>query len=458
MSRRRILVATEDTLGHKRAGPAIRAWEIAAALAGEHDVRLVTTQRCELSHPAFEAKAVTEEELRAEVDWCEVAVVQGWVTHRCPAILASDRIVVVDAYDPMHLEQLEQGKEQADEFGRWAAVRDAGSVLTAQLRRADFVVCASEEQRHLWLGQLAAIGRLNPGTYDVDPTLRSLIDVAPFGIGVDRPAPVGEGLRARFGIGADDPVLLWGGGVYNWFDPLTLLRAVDQVRRRVPDVRLVFMGMRHPNPGVPTMRMAIETERLAAELGLLDLHVFFNRDWVGYDDRQAILLESTIGVSTHLDHVETEFSYRTRVLDYFWAGLPVVVTGGDAVSALVERHELGRTVPAGDVGALAGAIEDLVTDPELQARCRQHLEELRPSLEWPVALAPLTRFCRDARRAPDLVDAQAVAWAGLPIFGTGWRADIQRARRYLREGGPGLVSRQVLRRLRRLAGRPAPPS
>jgi hypothetical protein len=35
-------------------------------------------------------------------------------------------------------------------------------------------------------------------------------------------------------------------------------------------------------------------------------------------------------VSTHYEHVETTFAFRTRILDYLWAGLPVVATGGDA--------------------------------------------------------------------------------------------------------------------------------
>ena len=43
--RRRIVVATGDTLSERMAGPAIRAWQIARALADEHDVVLVTTER-----------------------------------------------------------------------------------------------------------------------------------------------------------------------------------------------------------------------------------------------------------------------------------------------------------------------------------------------------------------------------------------------------------------------------
>ena len=41
--RRRIVVATADSVTPKMAGPAIRAWQIASALSREHDVHLVTT-------------------------------------------------------------------------------------------------------------------------------------------------------------------------------------------------------------------------------------------------------------------------------------------------------------------------------------------------------------------------------------------------------------------------------
>ena len=144
------------------------------------------------------------------------------------------------------------------------------------------------------------------------------------------------------GIGPDDKVILWGGGIYNWFDPLTLLRAVDKLRSRLPNVRVYFLGIRHPNPDVGEMRRTIETLELSDELGLTGTHVFFNDDWVEYDDRPNYLLEADVGVSTHLDHVETAFSFRTRVLDYLWAGLPVVATQGDALAGVIESRGAGR--------------------------------------------------------------------------------------------------------------------
>ena len=39
----RVLVITGDPVGHKMAGPAIRAWNIARVLSVDHEVSLITT-------------------------------------------------------------------------------------------------------------------------------------------------------------------------------------------------------------------------------------------------------------------------------------------------------------------------------------------------------------------------------------------------------------------------------
>jgi hypothetical protein len=196
------------------------------------------------------------------------------------------------------------------------------------------------------------------------------------------------------------------------------------------------------------MRMATRATELAEELGLLGSSVIFNYEWVPYDDRQNFLLESDVGVSTHLDHVETAFSFRTRILDYIWASLPIVCTGGDSLAALVEARGLGEVVPPDDVDAVADALVRLLRDDETAARYRENLAALAPELTWPRVLEPLVRFCRDPHRAADLVGdtrpyqpASRMPGIAPPAWG-GLRGDLDLVRTYLaREGARGLLER-----------------
>jgi glycosyltransferase involved in cell wall biosynthesis len=360
-------------------------------------------------------------------------------------------------YDPLHLEQLEQARD-TDGESRERIVRDAVAVLNEQLLRGDFFLCASPKQRDLWLGHLSALGRVNPATYDEDGSLGRRLAVVPFGLPDEPPTatrPVVKGVMP--GIGPEDELVLWGGGIYNWFDPLTLIRAVDRVRHDRPRIRLLFMGLKHPNPHIPKMRMAVEAKRLADELQLTGTHVFFNEGWVPYDERQDYLLEADLGVSTHLDHLETEFSFRTRILDYLWAGLPIVATRGDAFAELVERRGLGLTVAPQDVADLAEALGRLLDDAELAAECRKHVEEVAPEFAWSRVLEPLVTFCRNPSIAPDRADP-GVAFElerTQSALGKrrGWRRDVAITVSHLRRGGLRRVAGKAVSRVGHVTAR-----
>ena len=425
-TRTRVLVVTDDVLGAKMAGPAIRAWEMATALHEICEVRLVSTNGSTLEGAPFPVRAVDQAGMRREVEWAEVLVFQGLALSTFPWIRETDTIIVADLYDPMHLEILEQGKDMPPKR-RAKMTRYIGEVLNVQMELADFMLCASEKQRDFWLGALAAAGRINPQNYDADPSVRSLIDIAPFGISETAAVQTRHAIKGTVpGIAEDDQVILWGGGIYNWFDPLTLIRAVGQLAPQHPKLRLYFLGVKHPNPDVPAMRMAAETMQLADELGLTGTHVFFNTDWVNYDDRVNYLLDADLGVSTHFEHIETAFSFRTRILDYLWAGLPIVATGGDTFADLITEHRLGAVVPPEDVDALAAAIESVLVDPEraaIGARSRAYGETFR----WSRTLQPLLDFCaaphpaadRALRRSP--MRRQASRWAGRLRHTAVWR-------------------------------------
>jgi glycosyltransferase involved in cell wall biosynthesis len=462
--RSRIAVATADTLKPQMAGPAIRAWQIATLLAQEHDVRLVTTSECLIDSPDFDVRRVDSEQDARELEaWCDVLFFQGNVLDGYPFLQRTEKVVIVDLYDPFHLEQLEQTREHEPETRR-LVVGNAVAEANKQCLRGDFLVCASEKQRDFWLGHLAALGRLNTVSYDADVTLRSLIDVAPFGIGDEPPQRTRPALKGVVdGIGPDDKVILWGGGIYNWFDPLTLISAVDLLKDRRGDVRLFFLGMQHPHPHVPEMRMSFAARELSKELGLTGKHVFFNEEWVRYDDRANYLLDADLGVSNHLDHVETAFSFRTRMLDYLWATLPMVCTRGDVFAGWVDSRGLGLTVDPGDVEGLADALEKVLSDEEFAERCRANLREMAPEFHWTRVLAPLVEFCRTPHRAPDLMDDYArrrLARGAARLYRprSGLRRELEITVDHLRDGGVRRVASKAVSRMAYRTGRkPAPP-
>lgn len=451
----RILVVTPDVLAPRMAGPAIRAVNIAAQLVADgqgHRVTLVSTAKCELTDDRFDCRYVDWPGLGAVTDEHDVLIVQGFATFHCRKLLRRDKVVVVDLYDPLHFEQLEQLRD-ARPAQRQATIDLTTRVLNEQCARGDFFVCASETQRSLWLGTLAAMGRVNPASYDADVTLRTLIDVAPFGLPDAPPAQAQHAIRGVVpGIGMDDQVVIWAGGVYDWFDPLTLVRAVGRLAPTHPRLRLFFMGMAHPNPDVGVMSMADRVRAVSAELGLTGSHVFFNEGWVDYARRADYLLDADLGVSTHFDHLETAFAFRTRMLDYLWCGLPVVATGGDEFARLITDEELGLVVPEGDVEALAAALARLCDDPELAAACRAGIATVRERYAWSAALAPLVRFCRDPRPAPDTVLDQR-RMIRRPVPGNRVVRDTARARELLAEGGVGLVVEKARGRIERLSRR-----
>ncbi|MBW9119453.1 glycosyltransferase family 4 protein [Microbacterium trichothecenolyticum] len=424
------------------------------------DVRIVSWKRIDRQPARFSVHFVAESDDRAMAEherWADVLVVQGMSFRIFPSVRKTDKLVVADLYDPFQLEQLEQNKYEPAEA--WTdEVRKAVSLLNEQLVRGDFFLCASERQRDLWLGNLSALGRLNPQTYSQDPTFTDLIDIAPFGLSAEPPQQTRHAIKGTVeGIGVDDTVLLWGGGIYNWFDPVSLVEAMGFLADDHPYIKLFFLSSTHFNADVPEMQAIADTVTASERLGLTGRTVFFNERWVDYDDRINYLLDADIGVSTHLVHAETRFSFRTRILDYLWASLPVVASDGDSFAELIRDAGAGRIVAPGDPRALADAIVDLLHTPGARETARSGVAQLRDRLTWAQTLAPLLAYCADPKPA---ADRELMASSGRSISGSrfeqilmmprGRRRDLALLGYYLRRGGVDLVREKLDERRGRL--------
>jgi glycosyltransferase involved in cell wall biosynthesis len=400
----RLLIISEDAVKSEMAGPAIRDWEYAHVLSRYCRVILAVPIESDLAPPDFELRHyASAEALQGLVKGCDVVITSGYALKHYPFLKELSVPLVLSIPHSFVLENIQHfiSNGESEEI-QWRHFRDGAAVLNDQLSVGDFFVCNSERQRDYWIGMLAALGRVNPTTYADDPSLRRLVDVVSFGLPDTPPRHHKQVLKGVYkGIGAEAKVLFWGGGLYDWLDPITLVQAMPLVLNKRSDVVVFFAATRHPSPNVvdvgPMCRRAM---RLSEDLGLTDRHVYFH-DWIPYHERENYLLEADLGLSLHLDHVETRFAFRNRILDYIWAGLPMITTEGDTASELVAKHELGAVVHYKDVAGVAAAILELLEKPDLKETVSARFADLRPLYRWSHTTRVLAEFCRAPRVASD---------------------------------------------------------
>jgi hypothetical protein len=224
-SRISIGIISHQRIAKSMAGPGIRCWETARSLAEAADVSLFSPEDTDLEPEDFRLIPYTDADLVGKASSCDIILCQGFIFNNFPRLKELGKYLIVDLYVPMTLEALAQYEHQS--AGEQAAIQQhILSALFEQLRIGHFFICASDRQRDFWLGMLSAAGRVDPASFGSDYSLHNLIDVVPFGLPGDPPESGDRALKGVHpGIGPDDKVLLWGGGIYNWLDPFTPIRA-----------------------------------------------------------------------------------------------------------------------------------------------------------------------------------------------------------------------------------------
>ena len=410
--RPRVLVISAGPVGAVMSGPGIRAFELARALEPYGEVTLAATDPEDGTPSRSEVGVVFRQQdpraLRPHIMRADVILSQPpW-----PMVAAwcrrSAARLVYDLYDPEPLEMLAH-REAGGGTGARSARLDRILIRLWETLTLDRVldalhdghhfVCASEKQRDLWVGTMMSERLLTHSVHARDPSLRSVLDTVPFGVPTEPARHTGsDGIRGRFpAIAHDDEIVLWNGGIWNWLDAPTAVRAMTTLTARRPRAKLVFMGH---SSDINGRRAAAEARATAQQEGLLDHSVFFNDRWVPYEQRGDWLLEADCAVSTHAEHLETRFAFRTRVLDCFWARLPIVCTAGDDLAARVERDALGAVVAPGRADALADALAAVL------ARGRQEYAEAlaRAAADhaWSAVAGPIARYITSEERPPRL--------------------------------------------------------
>jgi len=386
----KILVAVQGGAGRRVTGPEIRGWAMARALSEHHEVTVAVhdppaATRDGLRLISNQRSAVVREARRHD------AVVAPVIPpYLFAALRGTSTVTVADQYDPVWLE-LSVFTEQP---GISRVLKAQRMIRDVQVRFADVIAVAGEGQRALLLDELEALGQRRVRA----PRVVSV----PFGVPEPPPAPSTRPLRAAFPeIGQQDPIILWWGKVWKWFDASTAIRAFQRVVERRPDARLVISAGKAPKAKFDLSERTDDARELSRSLGLLGRNVFFLDEWTPYDRRHEYLLDAEVGLTLHGDTAEAPFAARARYMDYLWTGLPCVLASGDEIAASFGEAGYASLVAPGDVEGTAHALLRLIEEPAARHAARAAGLALADRYRWSALVEPLAAAierCHETRQ------------------------------------------------------------
>jgi len=403
----KVLVISPDTIPigkNLAAGPGIRSFEIARALHRKgHDIT-IAVPKVYYNNEQNDEFNIVDWNIWDKVNLGEICNEQDCVIAPPPGLGLADFSslyinsvrdnlpTVIDAYDPNLIECINgliySERENLLLFSKYL------NAMVPLLKRGDFFACANERQRYYYIGVLNVLGRINPLTYD-----KKIVDIVPFGVPDKEAVHEKNVLKGKI-VNEEDFVILWTGGIYPWFDAITLVKAMEKVVTEVKNAKLIFMGGKHPRMHAHPQSY-YKTQKLVKKLGMLNKNIFFLEQWVPWSEMQNYYLESDLAVNTHPMHLETEFSFRTRVINYIWGGLPIITTEGDEISETLKKYNCGEIVEPENPNKLAEIMVDLFSDEKKRKNMSKNAKKLAKKMSWSNVINPIDEFCKNPQIAED---------------------------------------------------------
>jgi len=407
----KILLLSDDIIGKNMAGPGIRVWEMAISLSKENDFEVGIacpdfSQIDNKEHPQliiFKYSLHKKEKLINFASRFDIFLLSGYILDKFPRLNNLNKLIIADLYVPFILENLFVYDSKKFKLGDQQLIHNRDlRVLIKLLLYSHHFLCAHDRQKYFYSGMLTAINRINPYLLKLDKNLSKTFTVIPYGIQQKKTIKETKVLRDVLpGIKKSDVILIWGGVISNWFDPFILIEAMEEVIKVNPNFKLFFMSTKHPNPLVMKFPKAEKAEKLAAQKKLLNKFIFFNKNWIPYEERFNYFLESDVGITTHLAHFETQFSFRTRILDYIHFNLPIICSKGDFFEQYIQKNSIGITVTPSNRDELKKAILSM-GEKKFRDKFKENIKKVEKEFYWDNLLLPLKEKLRNSQMLSEL--------------------------------------------------------
>lgn len=354
-----------------------------------------------------------------EFDSVLVSYNAGDITQTVVDNIRQDQQLILDGYVPIHIEMSARNSDNLDR--EYDAFNFENKIWTKALRRGDILLCANEAQKKFYTGVMAQVGRINPITYGDE----DLIQIVPYGIyrekAVAKNDPVSKLVKNKKAF-----KLLWFGGIYPWFDLTNLLEAVKNANKTTP-IELIMVGVKNPFNQHPDFIKRYEEVMDYIKNNNMDEIVHIT-DWVKFEDRAEWYLGSDAVVLINNIGMENTLAWRTRLVDYVWADLPIVTNGGDPMSDILEANKAVYILPDLDAKTIEKEIIKISKDKETLKQVSTNLSKVRRLLYWDKVTENLSKLISKGYKPADAGLLKEVEILNSPVLQNAGGSRIVRAK------------------------------
>lgn len=403
MNRKKILIISHDKVGKTMAGPGIRYHQMANILSNDFEVTLGSFHKGyikKVEDSLYETAYIPSNGFESYFTKADI-IIAMWLNEEMVRFAKEkNSLIVFDIYAPVPVEDLVQ-RVFAKRTGPDSDYEYSEILKNYRffIQNGDSFLCSNDYQKDFWLGYSFANQCALPSSYKED-RIDDRFLLSPMGINPDElssPAYKKDLLSKRISAKKDDFVILWTGGIWDWFDALTPIKAVKQVvNSGNSNVKLVFLGTKHPNDDVPAMEELKLAYNLSEKIGLLNKNVFFLEGWIPYGDRLSYFNRADLALYAHKPSIEARFSHRTRVLDHILTSTPTLATKGDYFAEYMDLHNMGAVVEPEDPEEMAKAIKHLLNSSKSIESMQKSIDKKKHEFYWDNVLAPLVDFIKNA--------------------------------------------------------------
>lgn len=324
----------------------------------------------------------TIESLMSDKDSVIVSYCMGDLSVITTEKVKSNQQLILDCYVPAYVEISARGSDDLrgeydafhNEVNRWALV----------LRRGDVYLCANPNQKRYYQGVLSGLGRINPATYQDDP-----IKIVPYGVYKEAPVITEKPITKKLKDKAEDyKKVLWFGAVYPWFDLRDLIEAINKLNKEVP-TKLIIVGAKNPFNGHPDFVKRYEDLIEYIENNAEARNNIILEEWVEFNERANWYLDSDIVISINKIGEENELAWRTRLVDYIWADLPIITNAGDPLGDELVEAGAARKLDDISTEGLLKSLKGALKDEKGLVDLKKNLKKVRTKYLWGNAVKPL---------------------------------------------------------------------